>query len=204
MIFLITFFFLQANPLELIQDLQEKYDENNAIRIEFTQTVSDGFDYTTEIKGDFSFKQPNFYKYTTEEGQIMSDMILVWDYRPELKQVRISEYSPNSQKVKPSDFFLSYRSNYNAVFLRFENKLEVVKLFPKGGLAEGSNFDTAEESILVWVDVDQLEIKKVEMTKKNGNIVTYLITKTDFKPELAKNDFTFKSIQGVEEVDMRF
>jgi outer membrane lipoprotein-sorting protein len=197
-------FFLQSDPVELIEDLQEKYDENNAIRIEFTQIVSDGFDYTTEIQGDFSFKQPNFYKYTTEEGQIMTDMALVWDYRPELKQVRISDYSPNSQQVKPSDFFLSYRSNYNAVFLRIENKLEVIKLFPKGGLTEGSNFNATEESILVWVDVDQLEIKKVEMTKKNGNIVTYKITKTDFKPTLTKNDFTFKAIQGVEEVDMRF
>lgn len=204
MIFALLFFLFQ-NPTELIEDVQEKYDDNDAIRIEFTQTVSDGFDYTSEIAGDFAFMRPNYYRYTTEDGLMVTDMKTLWDYRSELKQVRVSDYNPKSQTVKPSDFFLNYKSNYNAIKLREEKEdIIVLKLFPKNSFSETSNMDVSQESILVWINTEELEIKRVEMTKKNGNLVTYVIKKTDFNPSLKKSDFTFAPMEGVEEVDMRF
>jgi chaperone LolA len=204
MLYLLLFTFFQ-NPVELIEDLQEKYDDNKAIQIEFTQRVSDGFDYTTEIAGNFSFMRPNYYRYTSEDGLMVTDMKTLWDYRSGLKQVRISDYNPKSQKVKPSDFFLNYKSNYNVIKLREEkNDIVVLKLFPKNSFSENSNMDVSKESILVWVNTEKLEIKRVEMSKKNGNLVTYVIKKTLFNPKLKAADFVFKAIKGVEEVDMRF
>ena len=202
LIFITSFF--TDKSVEIINDLQERYDEAKTIQIIFKQQVSDGFDYTTEISGEFVLMRPNFYKYKTDEQLILTDMKTIWDYRYELNQVRINDYNPKNERVKPTDFFLNYKDNYNSIFLREEKGLSVIKLFPKNALDNTSNFKTNKESIMIWIDADKNELKKIIQNKKNGNIVTYTIEKTNINSSFSPSYFQYKNTTNAEEIDLRF
>lgn len=201
-IFLLTSF--SDKSIEIINALQKRYDSAKSIQIIFKQQVSDGFDYTTELNGEFILKRPNFYKYKTDEQLILTDMKTLWDYRYELNQVRINDYSVKNQRIKPTDFFLNYKDNYNSIYLRMEKELTVIKLFPKSSLDEESNLNLKKESITLWIDAEKNELKKIVQNKKNGNIVAYTIEKTNIDLAFPTETFLFKNTMKAEEIDLRF
>lgn len=202
--FLVLLFAQNNNSKEIIKEVRETFEDAETVKIKFVEKISDGFDFETEMNAEFWYKKPGYFRYKTEEQLMMTDLKTLWDLKFDTKQIRIDEYYPEKSKINPNDFLLSYDEESNSIYLRKENGLDVIKVFPKSKLENKSNLSLQDEYSILYIDRKEQQLKKIEMFQKNGNIVTYLIVKIEIDSDIDKTEFIFSNLEGLEVIDLRF
>lgn len=204
-IFVLLFAFIQTDKSKkIVEEIRDKFKDAETVKIFYTEKISDGFDFETSLKAKFWFKKPGKFIYETEEQIMLTDMKTMWDLKKDTKQLRIDEYYPGKQKVSPSDFLISYDEESNAIYLREENNMDIIKIIPKTKLENKSNLSGQDEYTLLYVEKDSGKLKVIEMFQSNGNIVSYHIEKIEIDSEIKDKEFIFKEVEGMEIIDLRF
>lgn len=185
---------------EIIENVQERYDDMTDATITFSQSVRFKVSKAEQtVKGTLLFKKPNKYRIETEDRTVVTDGKTSWSWSPRNRQVVIDNYKEETHSLSPEQLLLSYPKDYISTFIG-EEKLAgqsayVLKLTPK----EEGSFATAMK---IWVARDWL-IRKVEITDVNGAVTTYIIEKIAIDQKLADSGFNFQVPEKAEVIDLR-
>ena len=124
---LIVFFFASvlhsADVNEIIEHIQETYDELDNLSAAFRQT--DTFRITgsrSETAGKIYIKDGLKYRFESEDQVIVTDGETVWTYNSISKQLLIDRVRKNSGALLPRDMLFKYPKTHHATLLKEEKK----------------------------------------------------------------------------------
>jgi len=185
---------------EIIENVQDRYDDINDAIITFTQTVRFKVSRVEQsYSGKMYFKKKNKFRIETDERVLVTDGATSWSYTPRIKQVVIDDYEEEKNSLSPQKLLFSLPKDYYAAYIgeRRLGRVEtyVLKFTPK----QSSSFAM---SIKVWIDHEWL-IRQVEVVDINGTTTTYFIKRITLDQGIKDNRFSFTVPQGVEIIDLR-
>ncbi len=191
---------LSIDAREIIENVQEQYDDLSDVSITFQQTVRFRVSRSEQaVKGTLYFKKPNKYRIETEDRIVVTDGKTSWSYNQKNRQVVIDSYKPDAHALSPERLLLQYPKDFYSTLVGEEQlgklKCYVLKLTPK----EDNSFATA---LKTWVSKDWY-IRKVEVTDINGAVTTYLIENLAVDQKLQDSRFEFQIPDKAEIIDLR-
>ncbi|MDX9759645.1 MAG: outer membrane lipoprotein chaperone LolA [Bacteroidota bacterium] len=185
---------------EIIENVQERYEDMTDARLGFTQSVRFKVSKAEQrVQGTLLFKKPNKYRIETEERTVVTDGTTSWSWSPRNRQVVIDKYKEDTHAFSPEQLLLSYPKNYYSTLVGEEKiggqSTYVLKLTPK----DDNAFATAMK---IWVSKDWL-IRKVEITDVNGAVTTYLIENISIDQKISDATFNYQVPERAEVIDLR-
>lgn len=191
---------LAIDAREIIENVQERYEDMTDASITFTQSVRFKVSKAEQtVKGTLLFKKPNKYRIETEDRTVVTDGKTSWAWNPRNRQVVIDSYKEETHSFSPEQLLLSYPKNYYSTLVGEEKiggqSAYVLKLTPK----EDNSFATAMK---IWVSKDWL-IRKVEIIDVNGAVTTYVIEKISIDQKLGDAKFVYQLPEKAEVIDLR-
>ncbi len=143
------------------------------------------------------------FRLTMLDNVVINDGNALWTYSKKTNEVSISDPKEMDETLDPANLFNVYekgfKSEYGGSSTEDGVAVETIKLYP---------LDPAKKpfhTIILTVDKNKMEPRKVVMKYKDGNEVTYVLK--NFKPNAEMVDalFTFDKSKypGVEVNDMR-
>ncbi|KAA0247209.1 MAG: outer membrane lipoprotein carrier protein LolA [Chlorobiota bacterium] len=99
-IFFISVLFLsnslgQANPQELLKNIQDKFNSINDLSADLAQSVNGKIN----LKGKVFYKKDNHLRFEFENNVIVSDGETSWNYSKKQNKVIISDYDSEGNKI---------------------------------------------------------------------------------------------------------
>ncbi|NOY05445.1 MAG: outer membrane lipoprotein chaperone LolA [Chlorobi bacterium] len=185
---------------EIIENVQDRYDDIDDAVITFTQTVRFKVSRVEQsYSGKMYFKKKNKFRIETDERVLVTDGKTSWSYTPRNKQVVIDNFEEEKNSLSPQRLLFSLPKDYYAAYVG-ERKLGqvdtyVLKFTPK----QSGSFAV---SIKVWINHDWL-IRQVEVVDINGTTTTYFIKRITLDQGIKDSRFSFTVPQGVEVIDLR-
>jgi outer membrane lipoprotein carrier protein len=155
-----------------------------------------------EQKGTMKVKG-NKFRLQLDKNTIINDGRTLYTYSKESNEVTLSDPAEMDTELDPSKLFTQYEKGFKSQFVeeRVDDgvAVQVVKLFPLD--AGKKPFHT----VVLTVDKNKTEPRSIQVLYKDGNIVTYTLTRFVPNTELADALFTFDKAKypGVEVNDMR-
>lgn len=188
------------SPQEIIENVQERYEDIDDAVIKFSQSVRFKVSKAEQtMLGTMYFKKNNKYRIETETRTVVTDGKTSWSYNPQNNQVIIDTYKEESHSLAPDKLLLSFPEDHFATMLG-EVKLgkedcQVLKLTPK----DENSFTTGMK---IWINEDWL-IKKIEVTDINAAVTTYTISKITLNTGLDAAKFSFSIPKDADVIDLR-
>jgi outer membrane lipoprotein-sorting protein len=198
------FAFGQYDPkaLEILEDMSSKYNEIPSFQAQFTYTLHNPQEnINEEFNGEVTVKGEKF-RLKMGGQEIYNNGNTVWTYLPEVNEVNIDNYYPESGDLSPSKIYSAYRDGYKYMFLEEAKEgnstYEVVDLIPED--ANNQFF-----KIRLKIDKNENALKSWEMFDKMGNRYKYMVTDFNAQADIKDNYFEFDPSRhrGVEIIDLR-
>lgn len=193
---------IAQNVVEIIKEVQDKYDELEDMQADFKQIEL--FKLTgseNETLGKIYIKDGEKFKFQSEDQSLITNGETVWRYNAISKQLVIDKVNKNSSALLPRDMLFKYPKEYYSTLLREEKKNNmlyfVIKLDPK------ENVHGFIKSLKIWVEDGEWLIHKVETTDVNGNSSLFEISNLKINQKIKDNFFSFNVEEGMNVVDMR-
>ena len=134
---------------------------------------------------------------------VINDGAALWTYSKKSNEVSISDPKDMDETLDPANLFNVYEKGFKSQYVGASTEdgvaVETIKLFP---------LDPSKKpfhTVILTVDKNKMEPRKVEMKYKDGNDVTYVLK--SFKPNAEMVDALFafdkSKYPGVEVNDMR-
>jgi len=153
-------------------------------------------------EGNIKVKDRKF-RLTLLDNIVINDGNALWTYSSKTNEVSISDPKEMDETLDPANLFNVYEKGFKSQYVGSSTEggvaVETIKLFP---------LDPAKKpfhTVILTVDKNKMEPRKVVMKYKDGNEVTY--TLKNFKPNAEMVDalFTFDKAKhpGVEVNDLR-
>ncbi|MBN1350859.1 outer membrane lipoprotein carrier protein LolA [candidate division KSB1 bacterium] len=202
------FIFMTCFPLyadmsakDIVNKVKKSYNKQNNIAVEFKQI----FEWklagkTRETTGKLFIKDKNKYRIEMPQQTIVTDGKTLWQYSMANQQVLIDVIQEKDENQLPSKMLFRYSEDYNVKLIGSEvfNGLPcyVLQLTSKTG-------DNFIQEMKTWIDKASWLTRKIENQDINGNLNTYIIQAITTNIKLQESLFTFKTPEGVQEVDLR-
>ena len=188
-----------AKARKILDELTKKTKSYKSISASYTSHLvneADGVDSkeegTIKMKGD---------KYKLEIGDyvVYNNTQTIWNYSKEDNEVTLNDPEEFAEEMKPSDLFTIYENGFKSKYVEEKNGQHIIKLFPT------KPQDKPYHTIIIYIDKAKIEMKKIVIKNKDGNIYTYTVKKMDTATTLPDATFTFDKSKhpGVEVNDMR-
>jgi len=153
-------------------------------------------------EGNLKVKDRKF-RLTLLDNTVINDGKALYTYSKKTNEVTISDTKDMDETLDPANLFNVYEKGFKSQYVGASTEngvaVETINLFPLDPAKK------AFHTIVLTVDKNKMEPRKVVMKYKDGNVVTYVL-KT-FKPNAEMVDalFTFDKAKypGVEVNDMR-
>lgn len=153
----------------------------------------------TSQQGSLTVAEGDKFKLDLAGIQFYSDGESLWQYNVEQKQVLIKAVEDLSSSLHPSELLFKYL-NCKATSIgsgSFNNqKLWVLKLDPSKYAGQFDQMD-------VWLSQKDFSPVRLYTVDPAGNSSWYNIIDLKVVKNVSDKDFKFKSIPGVDEIDMR-
>lgn len=153
----------------------------------------------TSQQGSLTVTEGDKFKLNLDGIQFYSDGESLWQYNVEQKQVLIKAVEDLSSSLHPSELLFKYL-NCKATSIgsgTFNNqKLWVLKLDPSKYVGQFDQMD-------VWLSQKDFSPVRLYTVDPAGNSSWYNIVDLKVVKNVSEDDFKFKSIKGVDEIDMR-
>jgi len=193
---------IAADVTEIVQEIQEKYEDLDNLSAEFVQIEQ--FKLTgsrNETRGKLFIKEGVKYRLETEDQSIATDGKTVWTYNKLNNQVLIDRVKEGDGSLLPRDLLFKYPRDYFASLLD-EVEIEgedyyILKLDPKEGIYG------FVKTMKIWVNQDSYIISKIEYTDFNDNVSTFEVNKVNTEQNLPDGLFKLQIKEGMEVVDLR-
>ncbi len=191
---------LAIDAREIIENVQERYEDISDATITFSQSVRFKVSKAEQsVEGTLYFKKPGKYRIETEERTVVTDGKTSWSWNPRNRQLIVDNYREETHALSPEQLLLNYPKDYYSTLIGEEalggSSAYVLKLTPK----EDNAFATAMK---IWVSKDWL-IRQVEITDVNGAVTTYRIKKIQVDQEISDTKFAYKVPEKAEVIDLR-
>jgi outer membrane lipoprotein-sorting protein len=143
------------------------------------------------------------FRLTLLDNIVINDGTVLWTYSKKTNEVSMNDPKEMDETLDPANLFNVYDKGFKSQYVgeSTEDGVQVVtiKLFPLDPVKK------TYHTIILTIDKNKMEPRRVEMRYKDGNVVTY--TLKNFKPNAEMVDalFTFDKSKypGVEVNDMR-
>ena len=191
-----------ADVTEIIQEIQDKYEDIEYLSAEFVQTEKYKLTGSqNETRGKIFIKNGIQYRLETEDQSIATDGETVWTYSKFNNQVLIDRVKEGDGSLLPRDLLFKYPKDYLASLLDqvkiSGNDYYVIKLDPKDGVYGYI------KTMKIWVDEDDYIIHKIEYMDFNDNVSIFEVQKVGIEKKLPDGLFKFRIREGMEVVDLR-
>lgn len=191
---------LAIDAREIIENVQERYEDINDAVITFSQSVRFKVSKAEQsVDGTLYFKKPGKYRIETEERTVVTDGKTSWSWNPRNRQLIVDNYREETHALSPEQLLLTYPKDYYSTLVGEEKlggmPVYVLKLTPK----EDNAFATAMK---IWVSKDWL-IRQVEITDVNGAVTTYRIAKIEVDRDIPDAKFAYQVPEKAEVIDLR-
>jgi outer membrane lipoprotein-sorting protein len=202
LIFSFLQFAIAQDVEEIIEEVQDKYEEIGDITATFKRVESFKLTGTvSETVGKIYIKDGLKYRFESDDQSIATDGETVWTYNTISKQFIIDRVRKNSGAMLPRDMLFKYPKEYYSTLLRTDKlngrKVFVIKLDPK------ENVHGFIKSMKIWVEDNEWLISKIENTDLNDNISTFEISNILIDKGLKDSFFVLKATEEMNVVDMR-
>lgn len=186
---------------ELLERLQTKYQSIRDASITFTQHALFAITKAEQsFDGKLLMKKGNKYRIEMEQQLIITDGSIVWTYSKLNNQVIIDRYKDDPRSFTPDKVLMTLSGNYTAANLGTESfakrEFTILKLTPK---APRSGIRWMK----VWVDEEELLMRKVQVADRSENIMTYTLGSITSNEGLVDSLFRFAPPPGAEIIDLR-
>jgi outer membrane lipoprotein carrier protein len=188
------------SPDEIIENVQERYEDIDDAVIKFSQSVRFKVSKAEQtMLGTMYFKKNNKYRIETETRTVVTDGKTSWSYNPQNNQVIIDTYKEESHSLAPDKLLLSFPEDHYATLVGEatlgKEKCQMLKLTPK----DENSFTTGMK---IWINDDWL-IKKIEVTDINAAVTSYAISKITLNTGLDAKKFSFSIPKNADVIDLR-
>lgn len=187
----------------ILDDLTKKTKSYTSISADFEYNLKNeaaGIDETQS--GKISTKGEK-YKLEMAGQQVISDGKTVWTYIKDVEEVQITSADDEGDEgfMNPSKIFTLYEEGFKYVYDKLQvidgANLHSIYLYPmKPG-------EKSFHTVILYVDKDKLQVHSMIVKGKDGNTYTYKLKNFTPNKSLSDASFTFKTPEGVEEVDLR-
>ncbi len=192
-----------ADVNEIIENVEEKYNEVDAIQVDFKQISR--FKITNlenETFGRLWLAHDNKFRLETEDQTLVSNGKTYWRYNKLEEQVLIDHAKDTQQDIFMNNFLFNLSESYHTQLIS-ENKnngqmLYEVKLTPK------NPDDSFFQNIKVWIIDDNWKINRVVYVDYNDNETEYVIDEILLNPDISNDKFKFDVQEKSDVVDLRF
>ena len=172
-------------------------------------------DFTAEFSFNFFNKSQGIDEYSDGKIWVKDDMYkldissdlsiinngeTLWYFMKDVPEVQIMDSDPEDE-MNPSKIFTIYESGYKYKYegksIVDNKKVENITLFPKRSVAISK--------VILQVDIDKLELYKIQIMDKDGGTSIYTINSFKINSNLSESKFNFKKKNhpGVEVIDLR-
>ena len=183
---------------QLIRRLEEKYNSEEALRAQFTQTVSQGGQMNT-ITGTLTL-QGDRYRVKTDRQTLVTNGETTWIYTPARDQVLVNDYVEDETAFSPSQFFDGYRERYRVTNVRTAQRdgaqHHVLTLKPR---EEQAFF----QEVTLWMRASDAVVTRLKVRDANQSTMTFTLRNVTFGVPTAASTFRFDAPQNAEVVDLR-
>jgi len=185
----------------IIGRLQKKYDAIRDAAVNFTEVVRFGVTQTEQtFGGKFFMKRGNKYRIELEQETIVTDGSTVWSFSKLNNQVLIDKYKEDPKSFSPDKVLVNVPANYIAELLGRDtvasHETDQIKLVPKD--TKGN-----VKWIKVWVDRDELLMRKMQILDMSDNLTTYNIGEIRLNRAMSDSEFEFQPPKTAEVIDLR-
>lgn len=185
---------------QIIQRIQDKYRSIEALKAEFTQTMTTAYSEGSETFSGTVILQGDRYRVETGNQTLVTDGKVTWIYSPADNQVLVNDVVEDETSFSISDFLFNFGENYTATSVRSEQvagaKHHRVDLKPKSG-------DSFFREATLWLRDSDNIITRLEVLDVNDTRMTFELTNIQLNPKLEASTFTFQPPRSAEIVDLR-
>ncbi len=188
--------------LEILDAMSKKYKAITAFEANISYTlVNDVEKLNEKFSGKITVKGTKF-KLLLDGQEIINNGTTMWTYLPDIQEVNIDNYDPNSEDINPAKIYDAYKKGFKYLYL--EDKTvdgvlcHVIDLVPEKKDAQyfkiRMNIAKNDKSIQSWTMFD-----------KSQNRYTYTISKFSSSIKVDDSFFNFdvSKYPGVEVIDLR-
>lgn len=197
--------FAQDDPKSraIVDQLIAKNKSYTSFDADFTsRLVNTASKLDVKQEGNIKVKGRKF-RLTLLDNVVINDGTALYTYSKKSNEVSISDPKDMDETLDPANLFNVYEKGFKSLYVGASTEdgvaVETIKLFPLDPAKK------AFHTVILTVDKNKMEPRKVLMKYKDGNEVTY--TLKNFKPnqEMVDALFSFDKAQypGVEVNDMR-
>jgi len=185
---------------EIVTRVQKQYDTHADFKAHFVQeSMVKSLGKKQSSEGTVSFKKPGKMRWIYQKPfkqEIISDGKTLWNYRPEDKQVMVSQMSQAVQGKVPSTF-LAGLGNLKLDFQVRWGKEPSAKESYYLELAP-NEFQGSLEKLFLLIDRENFRILQAKIQDVMGNTTLIRFSKIQFDNRLSDSLFTFTPPPGVE------
>lgn len=195
-IFFISVLFLsnslgQANPQELLKNIQDKFNSINDLSADLAQSVNGKIN----LKGKVFYKKDNHLRFEFENNVIVSDGETSWNYSKKQNKVIISDYDSEGNKILSIRQLIYEYPEDCKLSMSEVDGIKTLELIPQD--------DTFTfNSIKLFVDSENLITKVLIDDPATGNIQVNL-SDIQINKGLADSYFQFLPPEGSQIIDLR-
>jgi outer membrane lipoprotein carrier protein len=192
-----------ARSKAILDKLMAQARSWNSFEADFTSRLQSTRD-KLDVKQEGTMKvKGNRFRLQLDKNTIINDGTTMYTYSKESNEVTLSDPGEMDQELDPSKLFTQFENGFKSQYVEEGTEggvaTEVVKLFP---------VDPAKKpyhTVVLTVDKAKTEPRSIQVQYKDGNTVTYTLTRFVPNADLADNLFTFDKAKhpGVEVNDMR-
>ncbi|MCZ7614865.1 MAG: outer-membrane lipoprotein carrier protein LolA [Ignavibacteriaceae bacterium] len=181
----------QANPQELLKNIQDKFNSINDLSADLAQSVNGKIN----LKGKVFYKKDNHLRFEFENNVIVSDGETSWNYSKKQNKVIISDYDSEGNKILSIRQLIYEYPEDCKLSMSEVDGIKTLELIPQD--------DTFTfNSIKLFVDSENLIIKVLIDDPATGNIQVNL-SDIQINKGLADSYFQFLPPEGSQIIDLR-
>lgn len=185
---------------EIFGRLKGTYESIDALRAEFSQTMSSEFLDEEATSNGLLIASGEKYRVETAGQTLVTDGEVTWVYMPSQKQVLINDNTDDEATFSVSEFLFNYDDKFEFSDVRTETldgeEHYLVSLVPRSSNA----FFT--EATLSMRARDNM-VTRLEVVDVNGTRMVFRLKNIQINPSLEGDVFSFTPPEGAEVVDLR-
>jgi outer membrane lipoprotein-sorting protein len=197
---------VDAKAKKILDDVSVKTKTYSSINAEFSITVENKKNKTSDTQVGKLTLKGNKYKLEVNNQTIISDSKTSWTILKDASEVQINTVESKEKEtgLNPSNIFTIHEKGFKYEFVKEEKQkngalYQIIKLYPED--VKKKNYHTA----ILTVNKEKSQIVSLKILGKDGTDMTYQVKNFNANTAVAESVFVFneKNYSGYEVIDLR-
>jgi len=197
---------VDAKAKKILDEVSAKTKTYTSITAEFTITIENKKNKTTDSQTGKITLKGNKYKLEVNNQTIISDSKTSWTILKDASEVQINTIESKEKEtgINPSNIFTMHEKGFKYEFVKEEKQkngavYQIIKLYPED--VKKKNYHTA----ILTINKDKSQIVSIKILGKDGTDMTYFVKSFTTNTAIPETVFVFndKNFPGYEVIDLR-